>query len=190
VSNRIVGGVIAAIIVVVGGAILILSDKPEPVKDKTDKPAAASPHTPPPAATYIALDACELFTEAEAKAILGAAATKGPSTDSTRTNDLKVSNCSYTNNATIVKDIRTITVVVRGPLTETGAKSNKTVFGAGKPVGTETVSGYGTEAYYVKATGQFNILKDDNWIMITSGSPNPIQHTVADAKLVADKILN
>lgn len=137
---------------------------------------------------FVTLDACELFTEGEAKEILGADASTGTNTPPASTDDLAVSNCTYSNNATKVSDIRSISILVRSPRTQAGVDSNKQAFGAGTPVGAQAVSGYGSEAYF--ASGQLNILKDNNWIIITFGGTNPSNNSLDDAKKVADKIVN
>jgi hypothetical protein len=181
--------IISAVVVVVlvaGGVGLLLGSK----DNSQDNTASVATKNAEKSGSLKQLDACTLFTEADAKAIMGASATTGDNTPSTESDDIKISNCSYTNNATAVKDIKVITVTSRSPLTQTGVDSNKEAFTTQRPSGAETVSGYGDDAYWDPATYQMAILKDNNWIAIVYGGTNPTNNTLADAKLVADKVIS
>ena len=139
---------------------------------------------------YATLDACKLFTEAEAKELLGPTATKKQE-NPTSTKHIKETACSYGNNAEAVRDLRVATVTVRSALTEYGLETTDDVFDAAqRPPAAQTISGYGKDAYYNPATGQLQILTDSSWITVTNG-PIPIdRRTLEDTKKVADKLFN
>lgn len=177
-------GIIAAIAIIgVTAAVLLTGDKKESTTSTGNKLTDHDhlSHTLP--------DACKIFTDADAKAVLGEGVQKGDDTPQASSDDIKVTNCSYTLPSSDVKKIKVATVVVRAPLTDEGIKSNEAVFGDGTPTGSEKVTGYGSDAYWTPGAGTLNILREHSWIMITYGTPNPTEHTLADARLVADKIM-
>lgn len=178
--------VVAAVVLIAGGVALLMGSK----DNSQDNTASVATKDAEKSGSLKQLDACTLFTEADAKAIMGPSATTGDNTPATESDDIKITNCSYTNNATAVKDIKVITVTSRSPLTQTGVDSNKQAFTSQRPSGAETVSGYGDDAYWDPATYQLAILKDNNWIAVVYGDTNPTSNTLADAKLVADKVVN
>jgi hypothetical protein len=175
---------IAVAVVVIGVAVYYFTKS-----DSYDKPMAT--HTSNTGSTsYKAIDACKLFTLAEAKDVLGQNTTAGSNTSPTNTDDINVSTCSYTNNASAVADIRTATVTVRSALTRTGAESNRSVFGKGTPANAQKVDGLDAEAYFLPDTHSLNILDGYNWILIISGGTQPNTLTVDNATTVAHKVLH
>lgn len=153
-------------------------------KNKADNKAEKA------ANTFVNIDACAVFTETEAQEVLGEAATKGTTTGPTSSDDINVSTCTYSNNATSAANIQLATVLVRSPKNSAGVDSNKAVFGNGKPQDVEMVQGYGVEAYYNADTGQLNVLKDNAWYIISNGLSSPSDRTLEDTKAVADKTFN
>lgn len=75
---------------------------------------------------------------------------------------------------------------MRSALSDSGASSNKAVFGAGIPEGSDKVTGYGEEAYLTSPLGQLNVLKDNNWIIISNGPTKLRDNTLTKAQQVAD----
>lgn len=175
--------VIVGFLVVVGiGGYVVMNSKDDNKSETSSDTSASS-------SDLQALDACTLFTLEDAKTILGASASKGTEAAPTSSEDTRVSTCSYTNNASVVAEIKTATVLVRSPLTEAGITSNQEVFGAAKPQGAQDVAGYGEAAYWDPATGQLSVLKDESWIIINSGAAAPAQRTMDEAKKTADVVV-
>lgn len=172
----IIAGVVA--VLVVGGAVASFL-----LKNKTgDTPAGTQP-------SYATYSACDLLTKERAAQLLGTSATLGQEPSPSNSDALKVTNCVYNNNAGNFKDIVSVSVLVRSPLTKTGAESNDETFANTSLVGDASVSGYGEKAMWNSATGQLNILKNRNWIIITFGKAQPASRTMDDAKKAADLLL-
>ena len=143
--------------------------------------------------TLVAVQACDLLTDAEAMQILGAAASGDNESNAATTDDITVDSCGYTNNAGTVAEIRSIGLMVRSATTKDGLESSKEAFaegGAAHPTSAVAVTGYGEQAYWDPATYQLAILKDNLWIGIVYGGTNPTDNTLEDAKSVADLVLN
>lgn len=139
--------------------------------------------------TFAQHDACQLLTEEKAKSILGTMAVLGSDSLPSSTDDLKVTNCTYNNDAGNFKDIISISVLVRSPLNKDGHNSNVQAFENPAIIGEQPVDGYGEKAVWNAATGQLNVLKDDNWIIITYGKTTPSSRTLGEVKPAATKIL-
>lgn len=179
--NKSIVIVVATVVIVAAGVIGFLVA----TKDSSDKKTATktSDHS-----DHAAINACEKFTLAEAKSVMGEATEPGTNAAPAASESVNVSTCSYTFSTGDVKSIRVATLMVRAPLDDTGVKSNQEAFNGGAATG-EVVSGYGEKAYWSKGLGQLNILKDDVWYSVVYGGTNPQNNTVADAKLVADKVI-
>jgi len=134
------------------------------------------------------IEACSLFTEAEAKSTLGSAAQKGTESGPNSTKDIQASICSYNNGSTDPATFKTAAVIVRSPLSQKGANSNAAQFNKLQSSAKE-VSGYGEKAYWSPVFGQLNILKDNNWITVYYGSLSPQGRTLGDAEKVAKQAL-
>lgn len=128
----------------------------------------------------IAVDACDVLTEAIAINILGDAAAKGdlPASD-VATEDVSVSSCVYTAKidpvaAVRISNTKGVNILVRAAKTTAGSDSNKSQFTTLKPAGVEDVAGIGNAAFYNPTYGQLNVLKGGNWYIVTnySGSAN------------------
>jgi hypothetical protein len=171
--------IIVALIVALAGTIYVLAGD--------DRSNDGGPHG---STDYAAVDACDLLKLDEAQLILGSAATASANTGSTKSNDVNVSTCSYTNNATAVADIKVATIMVRSALSKDGANSNKAVFGTGRPDGAEKVEDFGDEAYFMPKIGQLNILDGNNWLIVSYGSTSPSSRTLDNAKAVAHLALD
>lgn len=182
-KNVIVVVVIVAIVAI--GGFYFISNKQNSTNGDKEQSVAKTDDSKTKLKTY---DACEIFTLESAKQILGEATTLSPGTPPASSDDLKVSNCSYSNEASTVADMRVASVLVRSPLTQDGVDSNKQAFNEQKPATAQSVDGYGQSAFWDTQTHQLNILQDNNWIIITYGGTNPTNNTLEDAKKVADKL--
>lgn len=172
--------IVVALIVALGGVVYVLAGA-------EDKPGNSASHDN---TDYAAVNACDLLKLDEAQAILGKSASLGATVADTKSKDVNVSTCSYTNNASAVADIKVATIVVRSALSKTGANSNKAVFGKGTPQGVQKVEDFGDEAYFTPSLGQLNILDGNNWLIVNYGSNNLRSQTLDNAKSVAHLALD
>ena len=134
----------------------------------------------------------EVFTLSDAQTLLGDNVTAGDSTEPATTESISVDSASYDNNATIVADIRIISIMVRTALDNDGKDSNAEAFkpgGAANPSGAIAVSGYGEKAFWDPSLHELAILKENVWIGIVYGGTNPTNNTLEDAKKVADLVI-
>lgn len=171
--------IILAVLVILGGGVgIVLFTKKD--ASKTDSKNQA---------TFTIYEACKLLTKDKAISLLGTSTTLGQEPSPSNSDDLKVTNCVYNNNTGNFKDMVSVSVLVRSPLTQTGADSNMETFSNTSTIGETVVDGYGEKAAWNSATGQLNILKDKNWIIITFGKTQPTSRTLDDAKRAADLLL-
>ena len=172
-------GIILIVLLVIGGAVgafFFLNKKG--VKTDNEK-----------AATFTIYEACQLLTKDKAAAILGTPAMLGQEPSPSNSSDLKVTNCVYNNNAGNFKDIVSVSLLVRSPLTQTGADSNMETFSNTSTIGETIVDGYGEKAAWNSATGQLNVLKDKNWMIITFGKAQPSSRSLDETKNAANILL-
>lgn len=185
-NKKVIIGIIVAAVVILGGAIFIMNSKPAE-KSPDDSATSQTANT-----KLAAVKACELLTLTEAKQLMGEATTEGSNTAPASSDDVSVDSCSYTNNATSVPAIRTVTVMARSALTNDGLDSNKEAFesgGAANPSGAVAVDGYGEKAFWDATTHQLAVLNDNTWIGIVYGGTNPSGNTLEDAKKAADLVV-
>lgn len=186
-NKKILIGLIVLVIVAAAVvAVFIMNSNKKPEGSTSDTTAGSD-------GKLSAVKACDLLTLAEAKQLLGDAATAGDNTVPASSKDISVDNCSYTNNATSVPAIRTVTIMVRSALTQSGLQSNQAAFeqgGAANPNGAIAVEAYGEKAAWDPMTHQLAVLKDNSWVGIIYGGTNPANNTLDDAKKVADFVFN
>jgi hypothetical protein len=148
--------------------------------------AQSSPASPTPAATKDApaiTAACKSFTPAIAKEVLSGNATSTTPSDTTalQASNTQLSSCAYT------ADSNTLQLTIRDAQGSLGTSENATRFGSGRPSGVTTVDGYGQSAYWDPATHQLNVLKENDWYILTrtsGGQPGDLNGT----KALADKL--
>lgn len=170
----VVGGIVAILLAV---AVVLFV-----VKNNTSAPS------PGDVSNYKLYNACEMLTEQEASEVLGANAMKGDEAAPVSSDDLKVTSCTYNNGVGNAQDIVSTTLLVRSPLTDAGAASNRNGLEDGTIVGNVPVEGYGDKAVWNPDTGQLNVLKDNTWFIISYGKAQPTSHSLDDVKKLADKI--
>lgn len=174
-----------AIIVIGGGVLFWATRDSKAPSSKTDSKTASTQ-------TYGAKDACNYLTQDIANVMLGAGANKGDNTPGASSDDVSVSTCTYTSatDGTLesAKNVHTATLLLRAPLTDTGAESNKEPF-ANQKEGAVSVAGYGEKAYWDPAMGQFNVLQKDSWLIMSVGPAQASQRTQDDAQKMAQAIL-
>ncbi len=185
---------IIAVVVIAGGIGIYAATKN---KDSSKNIATNTSQSPPRTLAQQTTDACQIFTLANAKTLLGETAVKGEATSSqTSSDDISVSHCNYIQkipaNAPVsaLKDIKSASILIRSPKTSAGRQSNQNVFGSGKPAAAQDVTGYGDKAYWNPEFGQFNVLKNDTWIIFSYGVVSTVStHNLGDAKKLADLVL-
>ena len=135
--------------------------------------------------------ACDVLTRDVARSVLGSVGEEPPPAPATSTEDLTVTSCVHANPAASLKTPRSVSLLMRGATSVTGAKSNESVFVSGSlPSGAQEVTGYGQAAFWNPAFGQLNILKDGNWYILAAGPIDPGKHTLAETKTLADAIVD
>jgi hypothetical protein len=136
--------------------------------------------------------ACEIFTLADAKELLGDTAKGGIVGITTTTKDMLISSCAYKqddgSNAP-VSSSKSASLKIYHPKSTMGIASNKNQFGTLKPKEVENVYGYGQSAYWDSDNGQLNILKANNWYVLSNGVLSPSDRTLDEAKQLADLLL-
>ncbi|HEU5121349.1 MAG TPA: DUF3558 family protein [Candidatus Saccharimonadales bacterium] len=176
-KGYIIGSIIAALIIALAVTLFI-------IKNNSSAPAAPS-ESSEPATNLTTYDACELLPEDKAKSLLGAASLVEEATPQS-SDDLRVTSCTYNNDAGSFSNIMSASVLVRAPRTSEGAESNRQTFENTSIIGDTPVAGYGEKAAWNAATGQLNILQDDNWLIISYGHAQPTDRTLEETKKLAD----
>jgi hypothetical protein len=144
---------------------------------------------------YNVVAACRVLTLDDAKQVLGNAAKASNSNGigDTENADVKVTNCSYTSGVGTGSDFTTIGLLVRAAKTKAGGESNKAVFVSNKPAGindVQHVQGFGDAAFWDQSKGQLNILKHNNWYIVSKlVGAHPDQAKQSDVEQVAKRIM-
>ncbi len=180
--------IIAIVVLGAGAALLLTKSGGEGSDAQTAKPSTVGTETN----VFSSKKACDILTLEDAKKILGdnAELTELPGGGGATSDDIEVSQCVYSqpggDTLASIKAQKQASILVRGAKTQDGADSNKEVFtGSLKPAGVQEVTGYGDGAFWNPQLGQFNILKNGNWYILTSGGSMPAEKTLDDAKTFA-----
>lgn len=155
--------------------------------DKKSTLSAQTTNKPSPANK-----ACAIFTLPLAKDLLGDTVKGGASATDSASQDMSVTSCSYSqtgNTAQTVSARQLAALTVNQPLTQDGITSNLNQFDRRKPAGVQDVTGYGDGAYWDPQHGQLNILKNNDWYVLSYGSPTPTDRSLDDAKKMADLLI-
>ncbi len=196
--SKLLIAVIGAVIVVGGGAALVVSKGSDNNSVKvTNTATGKSQEVKTGSSAYVAVDACDVLTEAAAKQVIGDGAVKGDTSAGNISSDaVSVSNCVYTYKSVTTgpaldqaRSTDAIGVLVRAAKSKVGADSNVAQFGSAKPATDEDVSGYGDAAFWNPALGQLSILKGNNWYIINHYTGlNATKGTLDQAKQLAEAI--
>lgn len=174
-------GVVVIVVIALAAvvAVIVLNNKKTAAPDTNSQAGTSAKQT------YSSPKACDVLTLETAQQVApGATASDIPAADA-NSDSIVVSNCNYYDAANKVS----VGLLVRGAKDEVGAKSNKAQFDA-LPAGAQPVSGYGDKAYWDANFGQLNILKGDNWYILSSGPALPSSRTLDTAKQLADAIVS
>jgi hypothetical protein len=132
--------------------------------------------------------ACQIFTSAEAQDLLDSSVKAGQNLVSTASPDLNISTCTYTQSG--VANRNSASLLVRVPTTDKGITSNNNEFGPLKPTTVQDVSGYGDSAYWDAEHGQLNILKNNNWYILSFGAAVPSSRSLEQTRQMADLLID
>lgn len=178
---------IALVVLIAGGAaayILIA----KPAGDSATKSTDSVTVQPLSSVT-----ACDILTEDVAKALLGEDIDRPDSTIGDASNtDISVTNCGYntkitaTSSASLPK-ISGVTLLARVAKTPAGAQSNTIGF-EDRPSGVENVEGIGDSAFYSPDFRQLNVLKGDNWYIVTYYVDSIMNASLETNKQLAEKL--
>ncbi len=141
---------------------------------------------------YKPTTACDVFTEAEAKDLLGAKAIHSNTSDLILSGNLTTSKCGYTDGNPDMNKAVVAAIIVRSGINDAGVQQNKTEFANGTPVDNiQKVNDLADSAYFNQNLGQLNVLDGRDWIIISYGiGSDPTGNTVADAVKLAHLIVH
>ena len=172
--NKLIIWIVGGAIVIGGiGVIIYFTNNGANVKNTADK---STTEVKTGDKALASVNACDILTEEIAKNIIGDTAERGNiETTQAATKDVTVSDCVYTakidpNGKIGISNKNGVNVLVRAAISSDGAKTNKDQFGDMRPTGVQNVSGLGDSAYYAPEYGQLNVLKGNNWYIVTSYS--------------------
>ncbi len=176
--NKKVIAAVGVVIVLIGAGLVLVNKKDNSSTSSSNESTSSS------SSKYKIVNACEVFTLADAQAVLGSSAQAGTSDGSaTESDDISVSTCTYTAPGIAA------TLLARSAKTADGTTSNNGQFATLPSTGTD-VQGYGDKAYWDSAYGQLNILKNNNWYILSNGPIRAENNTVESAKKLADQIIS
>jgi hypothetical protein len=172
----------------ISGAVVAIVIAAKSSKDHNDKNAANTSAVTPKKSAAVSKKACDIFTLADAKQLLGGNVKGGENTVPAASPDLTVSSCSYTQdtgNSQPVNSAASAALLMRHPTTSSGISSNQNEFGNLRPAGVQDVPGYGDAAYWDGEHGQLNILKNNDWYILSYGTTTPADRTLDQATQLA-----
>lgn len=144
-----------------------------------------------PKITYQPVKACDLFTSAEARDLLGSKVIKTGIKDPAIDGNTATSSCGYTNGNADMNKAVVAAINVRSGINDDGTAQNKTEFADGKPKTAKTVKDVGDTAYWNEETGQLNVLSGRKWIIVSFGKgATPRANKLDDAIKLAKKVLS
>jgi hypothetical protein len=165
--------VIISVLVVLAGAGAYVATRPD--DEKVDTATTTSSDNVDVGATK---EACEIFTEAVAKDVLGANAqkTETPVPTSAATADIGVTQCLYDNGSDDIQKLATASVLVRAAKNTSVYTTNEYGFNDTKTSATSgqaavDITGIGDKAWFNPSIGQVNVLVEGGkyWLIVSVG---------------------
>lgn len=134
--------------------------------------------------------ACQIFTVANARSLLGADVKEGENPADQSTQDLIVSTCTYrqVSSAADTSDRKSASLLIRAPKTAKGSASNDNEFGALRPANVQDAPGYGEQAFWNARNGELNVLKNHIWYILSYGPSTPTARTLDQTRQMADML--
>ncbi len=144
-----------------------------------------------PKIAYQPASACDLFSPAKAKELLGNKALNSSMNSPVILKNTASSKCGYTDGNPDTNNMIVAAIIVRSGINDAGIQQNKTEFTSGKPTkNVEIVNGLGDNAYFNEELGQLNILSGHEWIILSFGVGSaPGTNTVDKSIELAHKVL-
>ena len=145
-----------------------------------------------PKVVYQPAIACDTFTVAEAKEVLGDGTLSTNNNEPVVSGNTATSRCGYTDGNSNTDSMLVAAIIVRSGINDTGVQQNKTEFANGTPAqAVEIIKDLGDSAYFNQTNGQLNILKGRNWFILSNGLGSaPEANNVEDAVKLAQAVLN
>ncbi len=183
--NVIIAVVIAISIVIGVGVYTLLANRSSSTSQDTVATTTSNVQLRPVAA-------CDILTETIAKAAIGDnLSDTPPASGSSSSDDLSVTNCTYTTKAdasTTPIKISGVSLLVRSALTTVGIESNKQAFISSRPDDAQDISDIGDQAFYSAKYRQLNVLKGNNWYILMIYKDNAINSSLTSTKALAQKL--
>lgn len=138
---------------------------------------------------YQPLKACELLTANEAGLLLGSQAINGTKSEPQLSGNTAISKCAYSDSNQDMNKMIVAALTVRSGINDNGKTQNTSEFTiAAKGNEVESVEGIGDAAFFNSSRGQLNVLKDEQWFIISYGTglapeTNTLDKTVELARL-------
>lgn len=143
-----------------------------------------------PKIVYKPAVACELLTAPEVREILGENALNTNNSQPVVTKNTAISRCGYTNGVDDAAKAIVAAIVVRSGVNDEGVLQNKKDFASNAPNYT-AVEDLGDDAYFDSETGQLNVIRDKEWIILSLGTADaPTLNSQEDTIKLAEKVLN
>jgi hypothetical protein len=183
-KNSIIGLII--VIITVGGVISFL------LLGRDDGILPTSTSQESSETSLDTVKACDILTKDVVTEMIGDNLTDtNPASAEAVGNDILVTNCTYTTKAdasSIPVKISGANLLVRSAQTIDGSKSNEDSFTTSRPTDAQDIDGYGDSAFYSSQYRQLNVLKGNNWYILTVYKDNITNTTVELTTEMAQKL--
>jgi hypothetical protein len=126
-------------------------------------------------------DACDVFTSADAEAVLGVAAAAEPVNPKVKKPKV-ILTCTYTG----FKDSKPVAATVQFRFGKTNEEAQRAFEDARLQFQTKPLLISGAESFWSSKTGQLNLRKGRTWATLSIGSPKVSERDMADAKKLAE----
>ena len=135
--------------------------------------------------------ACDMFTQDEAKEMLGDTVLHQTPASPTLQSGIATSKCSYTNQNPDQDQMLVAAVAVRSAVDDSGTDKNTATFHvAATAKEVQAVNGIAQRAFFNSKLGQLNILSGRNWIIVSYGvGADPRSNTLDRAIELAQKVI-
>jgi hypothetical protein len=129
-------------------------------------------------------DACDVFTAADAEAVLGVAAAPEPVNPKVKKPKV-ILTCTYTG----FKESKPVAATVQFRFGKTNEDAQRLFDEARLQFQTKPLLISGADAFWSSKTGQLNLRKGRTWIAASVGSPKLSERDMADAKKLGEILL-
>lgn len=193
--NKLLIGGIVVLVVIIGivGTYLLTAKSSDNNSGSTSLVTSKGSDSP-----LIPVTACDVLTDDVVHEVIGKDVKKvtqpaSATATASGSNDNNITLCSYMNSpaassdASVTPKIDGATLLVYSAKTTAGAKTNRTQFTTTSQ-DTQKVDGLGDVAFYNKTFRQLNILKGNNWYVVTNFKDTILNSTLQDDIALAKKL--